>query len=64
MVILLKLIMNLPTEEDGIHLFRKEFAKLQTELVLLNIRTLNISIEDREKILIGFIDKLKERLVD
>lgn len=56
--------MNLPTDEDGIHLFRQEFAKLQTELVLLNIRTLNIPIEDREKILIEFIDKLKERLVD
>lgn len=61
---LLKLIMNIPTDKDGIHLFRREFAKLQTELVLLNIRTLNIPIEDREKILIGFIDELKERLVD
>lgn len=64
MVIPLKLIINVPTDKDGINLFRKEFAKLQMELVLFSIRSLNISIEDREKILQEFTNKIKERLVD
>ena len=64
MVIPLKLIINVPTNNDGIKLFRKEFAKLQTELVLFSIRSLNIPIEDREKILQEFTIKIKERLVD
>ena len=64
MVIILKLVVNLPTDDKGLKLFRSEFAKLQTELVLENIRTLNIPIDDREKILELFIDKIKERLTN
>lgn len=60
----MKLIINMPTDEQGISTFRKEFAKLQTELVLFSIRNLKISFGDREKILYGVIDKLKERLID
>ena len=60
----LKLVMNLPTDKKGLCLFRSEFAKLQTELVLENIRTLNIPIDDREKMLELFIDKIKERLTN
>jgi len=61
---ILKLVINLPTDKKGLCLFRSEFAKLQTELVLENIRTLNIPIDDREKILELFIDKIKERLTN
>lgn len=61
---ILKLVINLPTDNKGLCLFRSEFAKLQTELVLENIRTLNIPIDDREKILELFIDKIKERLTN
>ena len=61
---ILKLVINLPTDNKGLSLFRSEFAKLQTELVLENIRTLNIPIGDREKILELFIDKIKERLTN
>lgn len=64
MVMILKLVINLPTDNKGLKLFRTEFAKLQTELVLENIRTLNIPIDDREKILELFIDKIKERLTN
>lgn len=64
MVIILKLVVNLPTDDKGLKLFRSEFAKLQTELVLENIRTLNIPIDDKEKILELFIDKIKERLTN
>ena len=64
MVIILKLVVNLPTDDKGLKLFRSEFAKLQTKLVLENIRTLNIPIDDREKILELFIDKIKERLTN
>lgn len=60
----LKLVINLPTDKKGLCLFRSEFAKLQTELVLENIRTLNIPIDDREKMLELFIDKIKERLTN
>ena len=60
----LKLVINLPTDKKGLCLFRSEFAKLQTELVLENIRTLNIPIDDREKLLELFIDKIKERLTN
>lgn len=61
---ILKLVINLPTDKKGLCLFRSEFAKLQTELVLENIRTLNIPIDDREKILELFIDKIKESLTN
>lgn len=61
---ILKLVINLPTDKKGLCLFRSEFAKLQTELVLENIRTLNIPIDDREKMLELFIDKIKERLTN
>lgn len=56
--------MNLPTDKTGWCEFYSEFAKLQSELVLLGIRQLNVSIDEKEKILYGIIDKIKERLVD
>lgn len=56
--------MNLPTDKTGWCEFYSEFAKLQSELVLLGIRKLNISFDEREKLLYQVIDKIKERLVD
>ena len=56
--------MNLPTDKTGWCEFNSEFAKLQSELVLLGIRKLNISYDDRERVLLGVIDKIKERLAD
>lgn len=56
--------MNLPTDKTGWYEFYSEFAKLQSELVLLGIRKLNISFDEREKLLYQLIDKIKERLVD
>ena len=61
---ILKLVINLPIDKKGLCLFRSEFAKLQTKLVLENIRTFNIPIDDREKLLELFIDKIKERLTN
>ena len=58
------LIINLPTDKDGWCEFYSEFAKLQSELVLLSIRKLNISYDDKERVLLGVIDKIKERLAD
>ena len=60
----MKLIINVPTDKDGWYEFYSEFAKLQSELVLLGIRKLNISIDEKEKLLYGITDKIKERLVD
>ena len=60
----MKLIINLPTDNEGWCEFNSEFAKLQRELVLLGIRKLNISYDDRERVLLGVIDKIKERLAD
>lgn len=60
----MKLIINLPTDKEGWCEFNNEFAKLQSELVLLGIRKLNISYDDRERVLLGVIDKIKERLAD
>ena len=60
----MKLIINLPTDKEGWWEFNNEFAKLQSELVLLGIRKLNISYDDRERVLLRVIDKIKERLAD
>ena len=60
----MKLIINVPTDKDGWCEFNSEFAKLQSELVLLSVRKLNISYDDRERVLLGVIDKIKERLTD
>ena len=60
----MKLIINLPTDKEGWCEFNNEFAKLQSELVLLGIKKLNISYDDRERVLLGVIDKIKKRLAD
>ena len=60
----MKLIINVPTDKDGWCEFNSEFAKLQSELVLLSIRKLNISYDEKERVLLGVIDKIKERLAD
>ena len=60
----MKLIINLPTDNEGWCEFNSEFAKLQSELVLLGIRKLNISCDEKERVLLGVIDKIKERLAD
>ena len=60
----MKLIINVPTDKDGWCEFNSEFAKLQSELVLLSIRKLNVSYDDRERVLLGVIDKIKERPAD
>ena len=60
----MKLIINLPTDNEGWCEFNSEFAKLQSELVLLGIRKLNISYDEKERVLQGVIDKIKERLAD
>ena len=60
----MKLIINVPTDKEGWCEFNSEFAKLQSELVLLGIRKLNISCDEKERVLLCVIDKIKERLVD
>lgn len=60
----MKLIINLPTDNKGWCEFNSEFAKLQSELVLLGIRKLNVSYDEKERVLLGVIDKIKERLAD
>lgn len=60
----MKLIINLPTDKEGWCEFNNEFAKLQSELVLLGIRKLNVSYDEKERVLLGVIDKIKERLAD
>ena len=60
----MKLIINLPTDNEGWCEFNSEFAKLQSELVLLGIRKLSISYDEKERVLLGVIDKIKERLAD
>ena len=60
----MKLIINLPTDNEGWCEFNSEFAKLQSELVLLGIRKLNISYDEKERVLLGVIDKIKKRLAD
>ena len=60
----MKLIINVPTDKDGWCKFNIVCAKLQSELVLLGIRKLNISYDEKERVLLGVIDKIKERLAD
>ena len=60
----MKLIINLPPDKEGWCEFNSEFATLQSELVLLGIRKLNISYDEKERVLLGVIDKIKKRLAD
>lgn len=57
----MQLIINCPTDKKGIKEFNCAFSKVQKELVLYCIRSLNIDILSKEKILNNIVKELKNK---
>lgn len=60
----MQLIINCPTDKKGIKEFNCAFSKVQKELVLYCIRSLNIDILSREKILNSVAKELKKQVYE
>lgn len=57
----MQLIINCPTDNNGIKEFNCVFSKVQKELLLYCIRSLNIDILSKEKILNNIAKELKKQ---
>ena len=57
----MQLIINCPTDKKGIKEFNCAFSKVQKELILYCIRSLNIDILSKEKILNNIVKELKKQ---
>ena len=60
----MQLIINCPTDKKGIKEFNYAFSKVQKELILYCIRSLNIDILSREKILNNIARELKKQVCE
>lgn len=60
----MQLIINCPTDKKGIKEFNCAFSKVQKELVLYCIRSLNIDILSKEKILNNIAKELKKHVYE
>lgn len=60
----MQLIINCPTDKKGIKEFNCAFSKVQKELVLYCIRSLNIDILSKEKILNNIAKELKKQVYE
>ena len=60
--IVIKLIINLPTDDDGKSMFYEQFAKLQAKLVAESIKKLNVDDTSKEKVCIGVLELLKTQV--
>ena len=58
----MQLIINCPTDKKGIKEFNCAFSKVQKELILYCIRSLNIDILSKEKILNNIAKELKKQV--
>lgn len=58
----MQLIINCPTDEEGIKEFNTAFAQVQKELVLYSIRKLNLDVLSKEKILNNLVIELKKQV--
>ena len=60
--IVIKLIINLPTDDEGKSMFYEQFAKLQAKLVAESIKKLNVDDTSKEKVCIGVLELLKTQV--
>ena len=60
----MQLIINCPTDKKGIKEFNCAFSKVQKELILYCIRSLNIDILSKEKILNNIAKELKKQVYE
>lgn len=60
----MQLIINCPTDKKGIKEFNCAFSKVQKELILYCIRSLNIDILSKEKILNNVAKELKKQVYE
>lgn len=56
----MKLIMNLPTSENGKKELQNAIDKIKATLIIKAIDDLNLSNENKRKILVAIIDKLEK----
>ena len=60
--IVIKLIINLPTDDKGKSMFNEQFAKLQAKLVAESIKKLNVDDTSKENVCIGVLELLKTQV--
>lgn len=60
--IVIKLIINLPTDDKGKSMFNEQFAKLQAKLVAESIKKLNVDDTSKERVCIGVLELLKNKV--
>lgn len=60
--IVIKLIINLPTDDEGKSMFYEQFSKLQAKLVAESIKKLNVDDTSKEKVCIGVLELLKNKV--
>lgn len=58
----MKLYVNYPTTKEGKDLLNISLAELQATLVLKSIEKLNISNQDKKKVLDGILKELEKRI--
>lgn len=60
--IVIKLIINLPTDDEGKSMFYEQFAKLQAKLVAESIKKFNVDDTSKERVCIGVLEQLKDKV--
>lgn len=60
--IVIKLIINLPTDDKEKSMFNEQFAKLQAKLVAESIKKLNVDDTSKENVCIGVLELLKNKV--
>ena len=62
MVNRLRLVISLPSDENGIKEFNRAFAKVQAILVKKSISDLNIDTDTKERVVNNLLTTLKEQV--
>ena len=60
--IVIKLIINLPTDDIGQSMFDEQFSKLQAKLVAESIKKLNVDDTSKQKLCLGVLELLNNKV--
>ena len=60
--IIIKLIINLPTDDIGQSMFDEQFTKLQAKLVAESIKKLNVDDTSKQKLCLGVLELLNNKV--
>jgi len=60
--IIIKLIINLPTDDIGQSMFDEQFSKLQAKLVAESIKKLNVDDTSKQKLCLGVLELLNNKV--